>query len=82
MRKKVSDIEPGDTLDLHGDRYADPAGTDRTYAVEYAEVIAVDPEVDGWIRLHFEGLPTVSFPADHAIPVNPVDPMPSLPGPH
>jgi hypothetical protein len=81
MRKKISEIEAGDAVDLHKDRHADPAGLDPTFPFEYAEVVAVDPEVDGWIRVHFEGFPAVSFPADHDVDVNVLDDAPGAPGP-
>lgn len=81
MLRKVSDLQPGDVVDLQRDRYADPDGAHPVYAVECVEVSAVEPEEDGWVRLLFEGLPAVSFPADHLLPANTLDAGAGLPGP-
>jgi hypothetical protein len=81
MRMTVSDLDVGDVVDLHLDRYADPAGSDPAYGFEYAEVTCVEAEVDGWVRVHFEGFSPVSFPADHPLQANAADDVPDAPGP-
>lgn len=72
--KKVSDLAKRDLIDLEGDRFADPHGTDELMEEGYAEVMDLTRKtIDGvdYIMLTVDLIweqATVSFPPDHMVP--------------
>lgn len=57
------------SVDLEGDKYADPDNSNRAYEDLFAEVIGATKETSECIVLHFEGMPSVGFPIYHQLKV-------------
>jgi hypothetical protein len=71
---RVSDLKPGDLVDLYGDPFADPNQDPRhCHEFEYATVCEVIPETPGCVAVSFhllrgfEGFDIVGFPPEHVL---------------
>jgi hypothetical protein len=65
---RVSDLKPGDLVDLYGDPFADPDQNPRhSHEFEYATVCEVIPETPGCVAVGFEGFDIVGFPPEHVL---------------
>ncbi len=69
MKVPASQIRVGDWADLEADLYADPEHDNMYYESQYVEVIGMERETDGCVRIDFEGLNSVGFPPHHMIMV-------------
>lgn len=67
--RKARDLQPGDYVDLEGDKYADPKRLNSSFSSEYAIVESVKQETPECIAVSFEGWDTVGFPPDHELDV-------------
>lgn len=66
--KRVADLEPGDMIDLFGDRFADPnRDPSLAFEFEYQPVYALDREADDCIAVYCDNF-ACGFPPDHLIP--------------
>lgn len=61
---KAKDLELGALVDLAGDRYADPDGTDFEWECEYGMVTDVELETPNCVLIEFSGR-VFGFPPDH-----------------
>lgn len=69
--RPVKDLLPGDRVDLESDRYADPDHDDIGYECEYAIVEEVIQETDDCVLVHFASTPSIGFPTDWTVRVDP-----------
>lgn len=67
MKKKISELEPGDLVDLQGDRYADN-GNHPEFEFEYCEVGELVVENTNCVLVHFDKI-SCGFPPDHFVEV-------------
>lgn len=72
----VGELRPGDLVDLEGDEYAErecSPGCEScelnrvSFEYELATVAHVEHETDGCVRVDFESVMSVGFPADHEL---------------
>lgn len=66
----VSQLHPGDMLDLEDDVWADVPTSmleSSRYACDRAIVESIVPDADDFIAVTFEAGETVSFPGDHQV---------------
>lgn len=81
VRRMVTDLRPGDRVDLQNDPFADPDGLASSnddastsqhpeFEFEFEVVLAVVRETDDYIRVDFESGFSCGFPPDHAIEVD------------
>ena len=68
ISKRVIDLNPGDIIDLAGDRYADPTGASTYFECEYAMVSFVRSETPDCIVVGIDGVDWFGFPPDHEVP--------------
>ncbi len=68
---KVTELVPGDRIDLEGDPYADPKGGTfhGLHESMYGFVESVEQETKGCVRVDFQDSPSVGFPAEHELKV-------------
>lgn len=71
LLRPVGEIIPGDRIDLEGDRYADPNGDTIAYQSEYAQADGVEFETPDCTVVHFTDGPSIGFPADWKVKVDP-----------
>ena len=70
--KKISGLRPGDYVDLEGDKFANPdSDPGNAYEFEYQIVAAIERETPTCTRVDFEGGPSVGFPPDHEVKIDP-----------
>lgn len=67
--KPVSELKPGDLVDLQGDKYADPNNDHPELEFELQVVDAVERETDTCIAIWFDDFDCVGFPPDHVVQV-------------
>lgn len=67
--KKISELVPGDLVDLERDPFADPEGEHIQFQSEYAVVASVDIETPQCTAIEFEGFDQVGFPPDHRVKI-------------
>ena len=68
----IRQLKSGMKVDLAGDRYADPDRSSATLEYELAEVVGMEWETAGCVRVDTtEG--SYGFPPDHSVIVFPVD---------
>ena len=68
MKKRVKDLEPGDYVDLKGDKYDDP---EDFYAIfeEYWQVVSeVVPQTPNFTLVKFQEI-SVGFPPEHEVQI-------------
>ena len=79
-QRQVRDLRPGDRVDLQNNEFADPLGfagngdeseacARNGWAYEFAEVLEIEPETAGCIRVDFNNF-SCGFPPDHWIDVD------------
>ena len=68
QRVQAQDLVSGVRMDLEGDKYADPTGTDPRFATEYIECFGVEAETDDCVRVDYNG-GSFGCPSDHIIKV-------------
>lgn len=68
VSRKISELKPGDAVDLEGDKYADPERDHPAYEYEYQIVFEIERETADCIRVDFDG-ESVGFPVDHVVKV-------------
>lgn len=68
--KCVSDLLPGDLVDLEGDKFADPKRDHIQFQTEYVVVDTVERETPACTAVYFEGFDCVGFPADYRVKVS------------
>lgn len=69
-RIKVSELAPGNLVDLEGDKYADPRHEHVMLQSQYVEVVSIEQETPHCVAVGFEGFDVVGFPPDHMVPVS------------
>ena len=67
MRVPISELQPGDMIDLEGDIYADPKHNRVEFETEYAIVEAVEPETPACTAVWIEGVDCFGFPPEHLV---------------
>lgn len=70
--RRVDELKPGDLVDLEGDEFADPNGTNETFPFEYTEVEEAKRETSTCVAVAFLGFDVVGFPPDHVVKVSPI----------
>lgn len=68
VTKKISELIPGDLVDLENDKYADPKGNP-LLECEYVTVDSIERESPECIAVYFRGFDMVGFPPDHVVKV-------------
>ena len=71
MLKRISELVPGDLVDLEGDKYADTdpyAHWRGVIEFEYQQVLEIENETPTCICVYFDGI-TVGFPPEHTVNV-------------
>ncbi len=63
----VTDLVPGDRIDLEADQYADPNHDNVFYEFEPSLVAGTELETHACFRVDFEGLASVGFPPEHRV---------------
>lgn len=63
----VTEVQPGDLLDLEHDPYADTEKTHASVSFLYAEVVGSEQETPDCVRIDFEGLDSFGFPTSHEV---------------
>lgn len=63
---RADSLEPGDMVDLEGDKYADPDREHPWLEYELATVVEVVRETPECVCVYFEGL-AVGFPVAHVL---------------
>lgn len=66
--KPVSELKPGDLVDLEGDTFADKSKHPE-FEFEFQEVMQIDPETPDCTAVYFSGGACVGFPPSHIVPV-------------
>ena len=66
---KVSDLKPGDMVDLAHDIIADPYGDSHVFECEYAVVCGLEIETPECVRVDIEGVDSFGFPPLHLVRV-------------
>ena len=64
----VNELKIGDSIDLEGDKYADPNGDNVALASEWQEVYSLERETPTCIVIETPYI-TVGFPVDHVVRV-------------
>lgn len=67
MRKRISELQPGDLVNLEGDHYADN-GEHPEFEFEYAEVGEIELETPTCTVIHFDKI-SCGFPPNHVVEV-------------
>jgi hypothetical protein len=71
IRRRISELEPGDLVDLEGDPFADPpTDPDTFWTYEYGIVSELEIETPDCTLVYFENGPNVGFPPNHVVTVN------------
>lgn len=65
---RICDLRPGDLVDLQGDKFADPNGTNPRFDCEYACVHEIKKETIACICVYFDGC-AFGFPPNHIVKV-------------
>lgn len=82
MKVRIDQLRVGQRVDLEGDKYADAwcdpdtksetkAAWSAHYEAEYCVVEGWERESPGCIRVDFESSPSIGFPPDHLVEVDP-----------
>ena len=68
MQKRAIDLEPGELVDLHGDKFADPdCDPGKGYEFAYATVDHVERETASCVCVYFTDADACGFPVDHML---------------
>jgi len=75
VTRPVSELLPGDRVDLEADSVADPVGhgggeSPAAYQCDFQTVEAAERETGDCIAVYFENGPAVGFPVDHRVEVD------------
>lgn len=62
----VSNLKPGDLVDLEGDAYADVDGAHPEFEFEFQAVVAIERETANCVRVDFETC-SFGFPPSHRV---------------
>jgi len=65
----IPDLKPGDLIDLEGDVYADPGGSNISFEFEFCTVAHVERETPDCWRVDTECDGSFGFPPDHTVAV-------------
>jgi hypothetical protein len=68
MRKQISELKPGDLVDLENDPFADKEKHPE-FEFEYQEVETVDVETPEYTAVYFVSAACVGFPPSHVVEV-------------
>ena len=65
--RPVSEIVPGDIIDLESDRFADPDHDNPVFQCEYVMVTEVVKETPDCTVLYIDGVDGFGFPPEHKV---------------
>lgn len=68
MKRKISELEVGDLVDLEGDQFADPKHDNFLFECEYQVVAEIETETPDCTVVYFDG-GAFGFPPQHIVEV-------------